>query len=229
MQNTHCNTLQHTAIHCNALQCTAIHCIIVDLTAKSDSLDYNKQCITMQHTATHCNTLQHTATHCNIMQHTASYCRKLQHAATHCNTLQHTAINRPESLARTHPHPFDAHSQNNTPLLSNPPTRAPTYFSPTALHPHMSPRISRRARVPPLDEQGTRASILLREATAKRENERQEIRALLQTPRERWSENDRNRESQRRGLSERGYVQHDHGMQEVDTSKIFEESNHVGA
>jgi len=152
------------------------------------------------------------------MQHTASYCSILQHTATHCNALQHTAINRPESLARTHPHLFDAHSQNNTPLLSNPHTRAPTYFSPTALHPHMSPRNSRRARVPPLDEQGTGASLLLREATAKLESERQEIRALLQTPRERWSEIDRDRESERRGLIERD----DHGMRELDTSKGFE-------
>jgi len=44
---THCNTLQHTAMHCNTLQHTwPIHL-------------WN----TLQHTATHCNALQHTATH----------------------------------------------------------------------------------------------------------------------------------------------------------------------
>ena len=76
---THCNTLQHTALLCNTLQHTAPHCTTLHHA--------------LQHTAAHCNTLQHTATHCNTLQHTATLCNTLQHTATHCNTLQHTAQN----------------------------------------------------------------------------------------------------------------------------------------
>jgi len=54
--NSHCNTLQHTAIHCNTLQYTAIHCN------------------TLQHTTTPCNSLQLTALHCNILKLTATQC-----------------------------------------------------------------------------------------------------------------------------------------------------------
>jgi len=58
-EETHPDTLHHTATHCNTLQHTATHCN------------------TLQHTATHCNKSQHTTTHCNTPQHTASTAKRM--------------------------------------------------------------------------------------------------------------------------------------------------------
>jgi len=122
----HCNTLQHTAPHCNThcktLQTTAIHppedgpaefeqkffflhCIAIQcntLLRISPHFKGSRHCNALQHTATLCSTQQHTDrkiiqqhSKCSsehfTLQHTVTHCNTLQHTATHCNTLPHTA------------------------------------------------------------------------------------------------------------------------------------------
>jgi len=90
VQNTMCNTLQHTTTPCNGVRhcnCnTATHSPICGIQCAT-------RCNTLQHTATQEDTA--TATHCNTLQRTAtpSPICGIQCAthATHCNTLQHTA------------------------------------------------------------------------------------------------------------------------------------------
>jgi len=83
--NTHCNTLQHTAIHhfCHILQLAALA----------------RACMCVYYSAIHWNTLQDTcsiiATYQRLRVHHRHRCvyTTLWHTATHCNTLQHITAN----------------------------------------------------------------------------------------------------------------------------------------
>jgi len=68
-EETHCNTLQHTATHCNA-HCNA-HCN----TLQRYISQYPTWGNTLQHTATHYNALQHNTTQYNTVHAPISYQR----------------------------------------------------------------------------------------------------------------------------------------------------------
>jgi len=124
---SHCNTLQHTATHCNTLQHTATHCATLQhrcIKSVFKERMQNQSHSNIYHTATHCNTLQkvqhaatemyqvriqgaiteeslgNTATHCNTRQHTATHGNTLQHTATHCNT----GVSSPHSGSKSKGH-----------------------------------------------------------------------------------------------------------------------------
>jgi len=59
-QNSHCNTLQHTATYCNIRQHTAAHCNTLHHEQYGHEANETTLCNTLHYTATHCNTLQHT-------------------------------------------------------------------------------------------------------------------------------------------------------------------------
>ena len=79
VQDTHCNTLKHSATPCATPYNTMQH---PENTTQFHGLNVQ---------VTHCNTLQHPATPCITLQHSATPCNTLHYPATPCNTLQHPA------------------------------------------------------------------------------------------------------------------------------------------
>jgi len=78
-----------------------------------------------------------------------------------------------------------------------------------------------------LGEAGMNKTKGLHSFSEKRDSKQEQICQVLQTPPERWKENDREWEIEKRKVGEKRYVQHDDGMRRVNIPRDSKESNHV--